>query len=113
MEGVVDVYEEFFTKLVEPNVYYIKKNTHTCLICRQEHNRDGSYGKSDRACTENNIFQYLEQHLKIFGYSKNLAKIFIKSVRDSGILSRNVKGWWEFKEHNTEYIFVIEHCLEF
>ena len=112
MEGVVDVYEEFF-KLGWTKCLLYKKNTHTCLICRQEHNRDGSYGKSDRACTENNIFQYLEQHLKLFGYSKNLAKIFIKSVRDSGILSWNVKGWWEFKEHNTEYIFVIEHCLEF
>ena len=112
MEGVLDVYEEFFTKLVEPTIYYIKKSIHTCLICRQEHNTDGSYSKSDRFLTENIILEYLE-HLQVYGYSKNLAKIFINSVRDSGILCRKVKGLWEFKEHPTEYIFIIEHSVEF
>ena len=55
MEGVLDVYEEHFTNLTEPNIHYIKKNTHSCLICRQEHQRDGSFGKSDRECTEKNV----------------------------------------------------------
>ena len=110
MEGLLDVYEEFFTKLTEPNIYYIKKSTHSCLICRQEHKEDGTFGKFDRHSTNKNILEYLE-HLKIYGYSKNIAKNFIKSVRDSGILCRNVKGQWEFKEHDTEYIFIVEHCL--
>lgn len=111
MEGVLDVYEEFFKNLTEPSVYYIKKTTHTCLICRQEHEENGTFGKFDRSSTNKNILEYLE-HIKIYAYSKNLANIFIKSVRDSGILCQSVKGQWEFKEHDTEYIFTIEHCLE-
>ena len=112
MEGIVDVYEQYFINLVKPKIQFFKKNTHTCLICRLEENRGGSCGKSDRISTEKNIVEYLE-HLKVFGSSNNLAKVFIKSVRDSGILCKKVKGYWEFKEHETDYVFIIEHCLEF
>ena len=112
MEGIVDVYEEYFTNLVEPpKVPFSKKNGHTCLICRHEPNRNGSYGKSDRTATEKIIVEYLE-HLKLFGFSDNLAKIFINSIRDSGILCRKVKGFWEFKEDEKVYVFIIEHCLD-
>ena len=110
MEGIVDVYEEYFINLVESKVHFFKKNRHTCLICRLEPMKDGSYGKSDRTSTEKNIVEYLE-HLKVFGFPNNLAKVFINSIRDSGILCRKVKGFWEFKEHETEYGFIIEHCL--
>ena len=112
MEGIVDVYEQYFINLVEPKIEFFKKNSHTCLICRLESNRGGSYGKSDRTSTEKNIVEYLE-HLKVFGFSNNLAKVFIKSIRDSGILCRKVKGYWEFKERETNYVFIIEHCLDF
>ena len=112
MEGVVDVYEQYFINLVEPKIEYFKKNTHTCLICRLEPERNDSYGKSDRTDTEKIIVEYLE-HLKVFAISNNLAKVFIKSVRDSGILCKKVKGYWEFKEHGKDYVFIIEHCLEF
>ena len=112
MDGLLDVYEEFFTNLIEATVQHLKKNSHTCLICRQEHIRDGSYGKTDKFRTENIILEYLE-HLNVCGYSGNLAKIFIKSVRDSGILCKKVKGFWEFKKHETESVFVIEHSVEF
>ena len=112
MEGIVDVYEEYFINLVESKVDLLKKNSHTCLICRLEPNRDGSYGKSDRLSTEKIVVEYLE-HLKVFGFTNNLARLFIKSVRDSGVLCRKVKGFWEFKEHETAYVFIIEHCLDF
>ena len=113
MEGIVDVYEEYFINLVEPKIDFVKKNRrHTCLVCRLEPNRNGSYGKSDRTSTEKNIIEYLE-HLKVFGFSNDLALVFINSIKDSGILCEKVKGYWEFKEHETEYVFIIEHCLDF
>ena len=112
MEGVIDVYEKHFTDSIESNIYYVKKNTHTCLICRHECEREGSYGKSDRETTEKNIIEYLE-HLNVYGSSKKLAQIFIDSVRDSGILCKKVSGWWEFKEHHTYYVYIIEHSVEF
>ena len=113
MEGVVDVYEEYFINLVEPpKVDFFKKNRHTCLICRLEPSKDGSYGKFDRASTEKIIVEYLE-HLKVFDFSNNLARVFINSIKDSGILCGKVKGYWEFKEHETDYVFIIEHCLDF
>ena len=82
------------------------------MVCRLEPNKDGSYGKSDRTSTEKIIVEYLE-HLKVFGFSNNLARVFINSIRDSGILCGKVKGYWEFKEHETDYVFIIEHCLDF
>ena len=70
MEGIVDLYEEYFTNLVESKVHFFKKNRHTCLICRLELNKDGSYGKFNRTFTEKIIVEYLE-HLKVFGFSNN------------------------------------------
>ena len=112
MNGVLDVYEKYFANLNEPVVQHLKKNLHTCLICREEYVRDGSYGKTDKLRTENITLEYLE-HLNVFGYGNHLTKIFIKSVRDSGILCKKVKGFWEFKEHETEPVFVFEHSVNF
>ena len=109
MDGIVDVYEQYFTNLVEPKIDFFKKNSHTCLICKVKV-KDGSCGKFNRVDTKKIIIEYLE-HLKIFGYSKNLAQVFVDSVRDSGILCKKVKGYWELKEHETEYVFIIEHRL--
>ena len=33
MEGIVDVYEEYFTGLTETKVDFSKKNRHICLLC--------------------------------------------------------------------------------
>ena len=82
------------------------------MICTLEPGRKALYVKSDRTSTEKIIVEYLE-HLKVFGFPNNLAQIFISSVKDSGILCKKVKGYWEFKEHETEYVFIIEHCLDF
>ena len=112
MEGIVDVYEQYFINLPKPKLQFFKKNRHTCLICRKEPTKAGSYGKFDRTSTEKIIIEYLE-HLKVIGFSNNLAKVFINSIRDSGILCGKVKGYWEFKEHETDYVFIIEHCLDF
>ena len=112
MEGIVDVYEEYFTNLVEPKVQFFKKyRKHTCLICKPEPLRD-AYGKFDRTSTEKIIIEYLE-HLKVFAVSNDLALVFINSIKDSGILCEKVKGYWEFKEDETNYVFIIEHCLDF
>ena len=111
MEGIVDVYEQYFINLEENrNIQFFRKNNHSCLICREEP-KNGSYGKFDKYSIEKVAIEYLE-HLKIFGYCNNLAKLFINSIRDSGVLCKNVKGWWEFKEHNTAYVFIIEHSLD-
>ena len=112
MNGVLDVYEKYFENLKNPIVQHSKKNLHTCLICREDFVRDGSYGKIDKLRTEIVTLQYLE-HLMIFGYGNHLTKIFIKSVRDSGVLCKKVKGVWEFKEHKTEPVFVFEHSVQF
>ena len=112
MEGIVDVYEQYFINLVEPpKLDYFKLNTHTCFICREEIRKDdSSYGKFDKYSTEKNIIEYLE-HLKNFDFSKKTAQVFINSIRDSGILCKKVKGYWEFKEDEKYYVFVLEHCL--
>ena len=112
MNGIVDVYEQYFTNIDESKFHYFKKNTHTCLICGKEPMKDGSYGRYNRQSIEKIIIEYLE-HLKLFGFLSNLAKIFINSVRDSGILCKKVRGYWEFKEHEKDYVFIIEHCLDF
>ena len=112
MEGIINVYEQYFLNLVEPKLDFFKQSSHNCLICRLDLQRNGSYGKSKRKKTKEIIIEYLE-HMKVFGFSNDYAKIFINSVRDSGILCEKVKGYWEFKEHETEYVFIIEHCLYF
>ena len=112
MNGVLDVYEKYFLNLNEPVVQHLKKSLHTCLICRQEYVRDKSYGKTDKHRTEIITLEYLE-HLSVFGYGNHLTKIFIESVRDSGILCKRVNGFWEFKEHESEPVFVFEHCIQF
>ena len=111
MEGIVDVYQEYFMNLEENSkINFFKKDNHSCLICREEP-ENGSYGKFDKYSIEKIIIEYLE-HLKIFGYCNNLARLFINSIRDTGVLCKNVKGWWEFKEHSTAYVFIIEHSLD-
>lgn len=87
------------------------KKTHTCLICKLEPKRNGSYGKTNRPITQKIILDYLA-HLKVCGISNKLVQIFIGSVRDSGILCKKVKGYWEFQEHESEFVFIIEHCLD-
>ena len=52
------------------------------------------------------------EHLKVFGFASNLANVFIDSVRDSGVLCNKVHGFWEFKEHEIQYVFIIEHSLD-
>ena len=112
MNGVLDVYEKVFSSLNEPVVQHWKKNLHTCLICRQEYVLDNSYGKTDKLRTEIITLEYLK-HLSVFGYGNHLTEIFIKSVRDSGVLCKKVNGYWEFKKHETEPVFVFEHCVQF
>lgn len=112
MNGVLDVYEKYFANLNEPVVQHFKKNLHTCLICDGDFVRDKSYGKFDKLRSEIITLRYLE-HLKIFGYGNHLAEIFIKSVRDTGVICKKVKGLWEFKEHENEPVFVFEHSVQF
>ena len=110
MEGIVDVYEQYFINLEESKFHFFKRYRHTCLVCKQDNIINGSYGEFDRKSIEKVIIEYLE-HLKIFGFSYNLAKVFINSIRDSGVLCKNVKGSWEFEEHKINHIFIIEHCI--
>ena len=109
MEGIIDVYQEYFINLNTTKFHFLKRDTHTCLVCRKEPVR-GSYGKFNRQSIQNIIIEYLE-HLKIFGFSNDDAQFFIFSIKDSGFLCKKVKGFWEFKEHSNRYVFIIEHCL--
>ena len=110
MEGIVDVYEQYFMNLENSKIDFLKRRNHSCLVCTEEP-KNGSYGKNDRCSTSKIIVGYLE-HLKVFGFSSKLANLFIDSVRDSGILCNKVQGFWEFKEHETAYTFIIEHSLD-
>ena len=110
MEGIVDVYEQYFMNVDDVKVDLFKKRNHDCIVCNSEP-KNGSYGKNDKYSTEKIIIGYLE-HLKVFGFSSNLANLFIQSIRDSGILCNKVRGFWEFKEHNTLYVFIIEHSID-
>ena len=110
MEGILDVYEHYFMSLENSKVEFFKRRTHKCLVCSEEP-KNGSYGKNDKWTTEKIIIGYLE-HLKVFGFASNLANVFIDSVRDSGVLCNKVRGFWEFKEHEIQYVFIIEHSLD-
>ena len=110
MEGIVDVYKQYFTNVDEIQIDLLKRRNHECIVCNEEP-KNGSYGKNDKYSTEKIVIGYLE-HLKVFGFSSKFANLFIDSVRDSGILCKKVHGFWEFKEHETAYVFIIEHSLD-
>ena len=111
MEGIVDVYEQYFMNEDDLKVIDLsKRRNHSCLVCSTEP-KNGSYGKNDRFDITKVVVGYLE-HLKVFGFSSKLALLFIDSVRDSGALCNKVKGFWELKEHKTSYVFILEHSTE-
>ena len=110
MEGILDVYEEYFANEDEVKIDLSKRRNHECIVCNNEP-KNGSYGKDDKCGTAKIIVGYLE-HLKVFGFSSKLANLFIDSVRDSGVLCKKVEGFWEFKEHETAYVHIIEHSLD-
>ena len=110
MEGIVDVYEQYFANVDEIKIDLVKRRNHECIVCNHEP-KNGSYGKDGRCGTAKIIVGYLE-HLKVFGFSSKFANLFIDSVRDSSILCNKLRGFWEFKQHETAYVFIIEHSLD-
>ena len=111
MNGLIDVYEHYFNDLISFRFDLHKRKQHTCLVCTNNISDNGDYGVYSREATEKFIIHYLE-HLKVFGYCIKLAEIFIRSVRDNGILSSNVKGYWRIKKHDVHEIVIIEHCTD-
>ena len=110
MNGIIDVYEHYFSNLISFKFDLHKRKQHTCLVCTSNlSENDGSYGIYSRKLTEKFVVNYLE-HLKVFGYCMKLAEIFIESVRQNGILSSNVKGHWNIKKHHIHEVVIIEHC---
>ena len=109
MNGIVDAYEYYFSNLTTFQFDYNKRKHHNCLVCTNQIS-DESYQICSREKTENFIINYFE-HLKVFGYSIKSADIFISSIRDNGILSPNVKGFWKIKKHNMHEVMVIEHVI--
>ena len=110
MNGIIDVYEHYFSNLFSFQFDLHKRKRHSCLVCTTNLSDNDTYGVYSRNLTEKFIINYLE-HLKVCGYSIKLAEIFIGSVRESGILSSNVKGHWKIKEHDNHEIIVIEHYV--
>ena len=108
MNGIVDAYEYYFANLNTFHFDYNKRKYHNCLACTDK--LDENYQICSREKTEKFIINYLE-HLKVFGYSIKTADIFISSIRDNGILSPNVKGFWKLRKHNTHEVMVIEHVI--
>ena len=108
MNGIVVVYEKYFTDLTSFQFDLHKRKQHSCLVCTSNITDSGSYGIYSRKSTEKFVINYLE-HLKIFGYCIKLAEIFIQSVRENGILSSKVKGHWEIKKHIIHEVIIIEH----
>ena len=108
MNGIVDVYEKYFTDLTSFQFDLYKKKQHSCLVCSTDSTDDGSYGIYSRKSTEKFVINYLE-HLKVFGYCCKLAEIFIESIRENGILSSSVKGHWRIKKHIIHQVIIIEH----
>ena len=109
MNGIIDVYEHYFNNLISFQFDFNKRKQHSCLVCTNDFS-DGHCEICSREQTEKFIINYLE-HLKIFGYSIKSVEIFIRSVRDNGILSSNVKGNWKIQKHTVHEIIVIEHYL--
>ena len=107
MNGIVDVYEKYFNELTSFQFDLRKRKQHSCLVCTN-YTTDDNYGTFCRKPTEKFVVEYLE-HLKVFNYSVILANIFIESVRNNGILSSNVKGYWQIKKHDHHEVVVIEH----
>ena len=110
MNGIVDVYEHYFNNLISFQFNFNKRKQHSCLVCTSDLSDGDTYEICSREQTEKFIINCLE-HLKIFGYSIKSVEIFIRSVRDNGILSLNVKGIWKIKKHNVHEIIVIEHYV--
>ena len=110
MNGIVDVYEYYFNNLCTFHFDYNKRKHHNCLVCTNQLSEE-KYQICSREKTEDFIINYLE-HLKVFGFSIKSADIFISSIRDNGILSSNVKGFWKIKKHDIHEIMVIEHSTE-
>ena len=108
MNGIIDVYEHYFSNLFSFQFDLHKRKQHSCLVCTSNLSDNGTYGVYSRKLIEKFIINYLE-HLKVFGYSIKLAEIFIGSVRENGILSLNVKGHWKIKKHGIHEIVIIEH----
>ena len=109
MNGIIDVYEYYFNNLISFQFDYNKRKQHSCLVCTKDLS-DDNYKICSREQTEEFIVNYLE-HLKFFGYSVKSAEIFIRSIRDNGILSLNVKGNWKIQKHNVHEVIVIEHYV--
>ena len=109
MEGIIDVYEQYFMNTDEIKIDLSRRRNHNCLVCNTEP-KNGSYGKNDRCEITKIIVGYLE-HLKVFGFSSKLVLLFIDSVKDSGVLCNKVQGFWELKEHDTSYVFIVEHSV--
>ena len=109
MNGIIDTYDFYFNNLTSFHFDYYKKKNHNCLVCADQLT-DENYLICSREKTEKFIVNYLE-HLKIFGYSIKCADIFISSIRNNGILSSNVKGFWKLKKDNIHEVMVIEHVL--
>ena len=107
MNGIVDVYEKYFTDLISFKFDLHKRKQHSCLVCATDIDRD-NYKIYSRKSTEKFVIEYLE-HLKVFGFCIKLCEIFIKSVRENGILCSKVKGHWIIRKHIIHEIIVIEH----
>ena len=104
MNGIVDLYEKYFTDLTSFQFDLHKRNQHSCLVCTTD------YGIYSRETVEKFIINYLE-HLKVFNYCLTLVQIFIKSVRESGVLSSQVKGYWKIKKHSIHEVTIIEQVI--
>ena len=109
MNEIIDVYEYYFNNLISFQLDFNKRKQHSCLACTNDF-IDGYFEICSREKTEKFIVDYLE-HLKIFGYSIKSAEIFIRSVRNNGILSPNVKGHWKIVKDTLHEIIIIEHFV--
>ena len=107
MNGIIDVYEFYFSNLMTFHFDLFKRKQHNCAVC-SDIVSETRYQIYSREKTEKFIVEYLE-HLKIFGFSVKTADLFIASVRENGILSQNVKGFWKVKKDIKYELYVIEH----